>query len=125
MGLLRTRVDRKAPVTRSCAGYHSRGARGWRKLQQKCPAVCTEADIEALFGPVRAVDLYYDVVRSSTEWPTRDFSIKTLAKFPGFEWRNASPSCAASIEWFDQRSICEVTIGARTTANHIASRCLI
>jgi predicted RecB family nuclease len=29
-------------------------------------------------------------------------SIKTLAKFLGFQWRDTSPSGAASIEWFDQ-----------------------
>jgi predicted RecB family nuclease len=53
-----------------------------------------------MFGPGRAVDLYTDVVRRATEWPTRDFSIKTLAKFLGFKWRDAHPSGAASIEWF-------------------------
>jgi predicted RecB family nuclease len=74
----------------------------WRNLQQKYPGVCTEADIEVLFDPARSVDLYYDVVRSSTEWPTRDFSIKTLAKFLAFEWRDVGPSGAASIEWFDR-----------------------
>jgi predicted RecB family nuclease len=83
--------------------YYSKYERTiWRKLQQKYPGVCAEADIEALFDPARAVDLYYDVVRPKTEWPTRDFSIKTLAKFLGFEWRDASPSGAASIEWFDR-----------------------
>jgi hypothetical protein len=50
------------------------------RLQQKDPGVCTEPDIEALFDPARAVDLYYDVVRSKTEWSGRDFSIKTLAE---------------------------------------------
>jgi predicted RecB family nuclease len=83
--------------------YYSKYERTvWRKLRHKYPGVCTEVDIEALFDPVRAVDLYFDVVRSKTEWPTRDFSIKTLAKFLGFEWRDASPSGAASIEWFDR-----------------------
>jgi predicted RecB family nuclease len=83
--------------------YYSKYERTvWRKLQTKYPGVCTEVDIEALFDPARAVDLYYDVVRASTEWPTRDFSIKTLAKFLGFEWRDTSPSGAASIEWFDR-----------------------
>src|SRR5258708_24986187 len=83
--------------------YYSKYERTtWRKLQQKYPGVCTGTDIEALFDPVRAVDLYFDVVRPKTEWPTRDFSIKTLAKFLGFEWRDASPSGAASIEWFDR-----------------------
>jgi len=37
----------------------------------------------------------------STEWPTRDHSIKTLARFLGFSWRDPHPSGAASIQWFD------------------------
>ena len=46
------------------------------------------------------MDLYYDVVLKATEWPIRDFSIKTLATHLGFKWRDAHPSGAASIEWF-------------------------
>jgi predicted RecB family nuclease len=72
----------------------------WRKLRDKYPDVCSEGDLEALFTPARSVDLYMDVVRKATEWPTRDYSIKTLAKFLGFKWRDAHPSGAASIEWF-------------------------
>jgi uncharacterized protein YprB with RNaseH-like and TPR domain len=37
-----------------------------------------------------------------TEWSTRDYSIKTLAKYLGFEWRDAHPSGAASIELYDR-----------------------
>jgi len=74
----------------------------WRTLQQKYPDVCTAEEIEALFSPARSVDLYYDVVQKATMWPTRDHSIKTLAKFLGFQWRDTNPSGAASIEWFDQ-----------------------
>jgi predicted RecB family nuclease len=55
-----------------------------------------------LFSSASTVDLYYDVVLKATEWPTRDFSIKTLAKFLGFKWRDTHPSGAASIEWFDR-----------------------
>ena len=29
-----------------------------------------------------------------------DYSIKTLARFCGFSWRNSDPSGAASIEWY-------------------------
>ena len=58
--------------------------------------------MERLFEPPRAVDLYGDVVRKATEWPTRDHSIKTLAKYLGFTWRDAHPSGAASVEWFDR-----------------------
>ncbi len=55
-----------------------------------------------MFDPSHAVDLYYDVVKKATDWPTIDFSIKTLAKFLGFAWRDTHPSGAASIEWFDR-----------------------
>jgi predicted RecB family nuclease len=72
----------------------------WRKLRERYPEVWSEADLESLFGPARSVDLYTDVVRKATEWPTRDYSIKTLAKSLGFKWRDAHPSGAASIEWF-------------------------
>jgi predicted RecB family nuclease len=81
--------------------YYSKYERTiYRKLRQKYPHVCTEAEIEALFDPKRSVDLYSDVVLKATEWPTRDFSIKTLAKYLGFSWRDTHPSGAASIEWF-------------------------
>lgn len=83
--------------------YYSKYERTiYRKLQRKYPDVCTEADIEKLFDPSQAVDLYFDVVLKATEWPTRDFSIKTLAKYLGFGWRDTHPSGAASIEWFDR-----------------------
>lgn len=81
--------------------YYSKYERTiYRKLQEKYPSVCTKDELEALFDPTRAVDLFFDVVLKATEWPTRDFSIKTLARYLGFEWRDTHPSGAASIEWF-------------------------
>jgi len=81
--------------------YYSRYERTiYRKLRKKYPNVIDEGALEALFDPARAVDLYTDVVSKATEWPTRDFSIKTLAKYLGFSWRDPDPSGAASIEWF-------------------------
>jgi predicted RecB family nuclease len=74
----------------------------YRKLQQKYPDICTPEDIERLFEPPRAVDLYGDVILKATEWPTLDHSIKTLAKYLGFTWRDTHPSGVASIEWFDR-----------------------
>jgi len=83
--------------------YYSKYERTlYRKLRAKYPHICTEAEIEALFNPASAVDLYFDVVLKATEWPTHDFSIKTLAKYLGFAWRDTHPSGAASIEWFDR-----------------------
>jgi predicted RecB family nuclease len=81
--------------------YYSKYERSiYRKLRAKYPSVCTADEVEQLFDPSRAVDLYYDVVKKATEWPTRDFSLKTLAKFLGFKWRDTHPSGAASIEWY-------------------------
>jgi predicted RecB family nuclease len=83
--------------------YYSKYERTiYRRLQQKYPDVCTPEDVEQLFEPPRAIDLYGDVVLRATEWPTLDHSIKTLAKYLGFKWRDTHPSGAASIEWFDR-----------------------
>ncbi len=81
--------------------YYSKYERTiYRKLQVKYPDVCSADEIETLFSQERAIDLYFDVVLKATEWPTRDYSIKTLAKYLGFLWRDTHPSGAASIEWF-------------------------
>jgi predicted RecB family nuclease len=83
--------------------YYSKYERTWyRNLQKRYPSVCTADEVEELFASASTVDLYYDVVFKATEWPTRDFSIKTLAKHLGFKWRDTHPSGAASIEWFDR-----------------------
>jgi predicted RecB family nuclease len=82
--------------------YYSKHERTkYRKLQRKYPEVCLAEDVEALFSPGRSFDLFYGAVFKS-EWPTLDWSIKSLAKFLKFSWRDPDPSGAASIEWFDQ-----------------------
>jgi predicted RecB family nuclease len=74
----------------------------YRNLQAKYPDVCGAETIERLFDPTHAIDLYGDVVITATEWPTRDYSLKTLAKYLGFTWRDPHPSGAAAVEWFDR-----------------------
>ncbi len=74
----------------------------YKKLAEKCPDVCGLTDVEALFGLDAMVDLYSDVVRRHTEWPTYNQSIKTLAQYLDFRWRDTHPSGAASIEWFNR-----------------------
>jgi predicted RecB family nuclease len=96
-----TAFDYLAAHTDASIYYYSKYERTtYRRLQQKYPDICTPEDVERLFEPPRAVDLYGVVLRA-TEWPTRDHSIKTLAKYFGFTWRDSHPSGAASIEWFD------------------------
>lgn len=81
--------------------YYSKYERTvYRSLQCKYPDVCSAEEVEQLFDPRHTIDLYNGVVKRTTEWPTWDFSIKTLAKYLGFSWRDTHPSGAASIEWF-------------------------
>jgi len=81
--------------------YYSKYERtAYRKLANKYPAVCSEAQVNDLFELPAMVDLYLDVVKPATEWPTYDQSIKTLAQFLGFHWRDTNPSGSASIEWY-------------------------
>ncbi|HZO93282.1 MAG TPA: TM0106 family RecB-like putative nuclease [Candidatus Baltobacteraceae bacterium] len=72
----------------------------WRQLQQRHPDVCTADEVAELFGCGDVVDLY-EVVETSSEWPTVDHSIKTLASYLGFAWRDPHPSGAASIQWYE------------------------
>jgi len=88
--------------SRPCAIYYYSAYERtiWRKLQKEYSHIASEDDIEELFNWRMAVDLYNDVVRSRSEWPTYDHSIKTLASYLDFKWRDPSPSGAASIEWY-------------------------
>jgi len=83
--------------------YYSKYERTlYRKLCLKYPRVCSSEEIEDMFNPAKAIDLYFDVVKKATEWPTKDYSIKTLARYLGFDWRDTHPSGAASIEWYNR-----------------------
>jgi len=88
--------------SRSCLiYYYTKYERTWwKKLQKKYPDVATQEEIEDLFSSENSIDLYYDVVRGKTEWPTHDHSIKTLASYLGFSWRDPDPSGASSVVWY-------------------------
>ena len=58
------------------------------KLRARYPDVGSADEIESLFAHSSAGYLYDDVVVPATEWPTNDHSIKTLAKYLGFNRRD-------------------------------------
>ncbi len=72
----------------------------WTKLAQKYPELVKPSEIEAFFNSPLVIDLYSDIVKKYTEWPTYSYSVKDLAKYLGFRWRDESPSGAESIEWY-------------------------
>lgn len=82
--------------------YSSYEKTAYRKLAEKFPTVCSVDDVDDLFGQTQMVDLYTKIIKPCTEWPTFDQSIKTLAVYLGFHWRDTNPSGAASIEWYNQ-----------------------
>jgi uncharacterized protein len=92
-----------ARVRDSTIYYYSKYERTeYKKLAAKYPAVCSVDEVEALFAQPAMIDLYFDVIKRTTEWPLYDQSIKTIAKYLGFHWRDTSPSGAASIEWYNR-----------------------
>ena len=92
---------------RSCVGPMATRAIGITEASRKaaaCLAFCAgAARTKMVAGPGVPPDpagTQGDVVKKGTDWPPWDFSIKTLAEYLGFYWRDTHPSGAASIEWF-------------------------
>ena len=93
----------KARTQDSTIYYYSKYERTeYKKLAEKYPGVCSVEDVEALFVLPEMIDLYFDVVKKATEWPLYDQSIKTIAQYLEFQWRDTIPSGAASIEWYNR-----------------------
>lgn len=74
----------------------------YRALQLRHPEVCTAGEVEAFFARARTVDLYTDVVRRHTEWPTSSYGLKPIAKLNGFAWSAEDAGGASSIAWHDE-----------------------
>ena len=72
----------------------------WRHLAERHPDVASVEDVNELFGCPWCFDLYYGLTFSKSMWPTHSLSIKELAVFLGFKWRDPEPSGAASIKWY-------------------------
>jgi uncharacterized protein len=76
----------------------------YRKMRAQYPDVISESELELFFNHPNTIDLYQDVVLKHTEWPLSSYSIKDLATYLGFKWRDATPSGALSIQWYNEYS---------------------
>jgi uncharacterized protein len=74
----------------------------YKKLQQMYPDVVSEEEIEQLFSRKNSVDLYSDIIYKSVDWPLSSYSLKEVASYLGFKWRDKSPSGAESILWYNE-----------------------
>lgn len=94
---------RSLPKNGYAVYYYSKHERTtYRKMREKYPDVVTEEELEKFFDPTVAIDLYGDVVYKKTDWPLGSYSIKSLAQYLGFKWRDVTPSGALSIQWFSE-----------------------
>lgn len=96
---------RSLPKGSWCLYYYSKHERTvFRNLAEKYPAVASLEEVENLFDPTtgQSIDLYFDIIKSKTDWPLYSYSVKSIAQFLGFAWRDVNPSGAASIEWFSE-----------------------
>jgi uncharacterized protein len=72
----------------------------YRRLRKQYPDVISEEKLEEFFENPNVIDLY-QVVLKNTDWPLGSYSLKALAVYLGFKWRDETPSGALSIQWFN------------------------
>ena len=70
-------------------------------MQKKYSDVISIEELTAFFANPNVIDLY-KIVLSDTDWPLGSYSIKEIAQYLGFSWRDETPSGALSIQWFNR-----------------------
>ncbi len=73
-----------------------------KRLFKKYSEVISEEQLEEFFDSPNVIDLYSDIIYKHTDWPLSSYSIKEIAGYVGFEWRDETPSGALSIQWFNE-----------------------
>ncbi|HCP08667.1 MAG TPA: hypothetical protein DIT25_02630 [Candidatus Moranbacteria bacterium] len=71
------------------------------KMQKRHYDVISIEELTAFFGSSNVIDLY-KIVLADTDWPLGSYSLKEIAQYLKFKWRDESPSGALSIQWFNQ-----------------------
>ena len=71
-------------------------------MQKMYPDVISVEELDSMFTSNHAIDLYSDCVLKYTDWPLYSYSLKDIAKYLGFAWRDKTPSGALSIQWFNE-----------------------
>jgi len=73
----------------------------YKKMQKKYPDIISKDNVEKFFENPNVIDLY-QIILKNTDWPVGSYSLKTLAQYCGFSWRDKTPSGALSIQWFNE-----------------------
>ena len=92
----------KFDLSRTAVYYYSAHEKSvYRKMRLKYPDVVAEEKLEGFFSHPNVIDLY-SIVCKSTDWPLSSYSVKDLAVYLGFSWRDKSPPGVLSIQWFNE-----------------------
>lgn len=94
---------RSLPKNDYCLYYYSKHEpTTYKRMQTQYPDVVSVEELEDLFDSSRAIDLYYDCIFKNTDWPLYSYSLKEIAQYLNFNWRDKTPSGALSIQWFNE-----------------------
>ena len=94
-------IRKYEPDRRAVYYYSSHEKTVYAKLREKYPDVISEEELERFFGHPNVVDLYSKVLKH-TDWPLSSYSVKEIAGYLGFKWRDKTPSGVLSIQWFNE-----------------------
>ncbi|HBZ35956.1 MAG TPA: hypothetical protein DEO33_06035 [Rikenellaceae bacterium] len=72
----------------------------YKRLNQRYPDVIENEKREAFFANPNVIDLY-QIIQKNTDWPLSNYSLKDIATYLGFKWRDETPSGALSILWYN------------------------
>ncbi len=81
--------------------YSAHEKNTYKRMQKTYPEIISEKELENFFANPNVIDLYTNVVLTKTDWPLSSYSIKAIAQYLGFNWRDETPSGALSIQWFN------------------------
>ncbi|MEW5817972.1 MAG: TM0106 family RecB-like putative nuclease [Spirochaetota bacterium] len=81
--------------------YSSHEKTNYKRLFKRYPDVVTQEELDAFFASANTVDLYTDIILKHTDWPLSSYSVKDIATYLGFMWRDKTPSGALSIKWYN------------------------
>lgn len=73
----------------------------YKRMQKLYPEVVSAENVEQFFDNPNVIDLY-KIISSKTNWPLPSYSLKEIAVYLGFKWRDETPSGALSIQWFNE-----------------------
>jgi uncharacterized protein len=80
--------------------YASHEKTTYKRLNQRYPDVIKNEEREAFFANPNVIDLY-QIIQKYTDWPLSNYSLKDIATYLGFKWRDETPSGALSIRWYN------------------------